>query len=307
METCDPAAHHHTMEQPHPLGQMEEVGWVRIRSILFATNLSSDSAAAVPYVIDLTKRFGAKLYVLDVQPPVIVGTLTPPTEVREIEKAAEHDADRKRTEIVGMFPGTDPEVLIRTESIWSNLSRVVEACNIDVLVTGTYGRSAMARLFQVFTSELISRKASCAVLTVGPRSTRNPCWRVQIANILCVADPRSKSPVRYAALVARAYHAQLTRLEVIKQAQAFAISPASECPQDLSVEGAGQPIVPKCVVEYESSARKILQVAAHLQADLIVLQARRHTGFLGLAAHLPFATAPQVISQAACPVLMVPS
>ncbi|MFZ0582233.1 MAG: universal stress protein [Candidatus Acidiferrales bacterium] len=54
---------------------------IEIKNILFPTDFSSAGDAAIPYVTELAKRFGAKVCALHVRPPVI-NPMTQPAVAR---------------------------------------------------------------------------------------------------------------------------------------------------------------------------------------------------------------------------------
>jgi nucleotide-binding universal stress UspA family protein len=59
---------------------------------------------------------------------------------------------------------------------------------------------------------------------------------------------------------------------------------------------------PECVVEHGNAAKAILEVAARVQADLIVLGARKASFWL---THIERGLTPDLLAQATCPVMTV--
>lgn len=88
---------------------------IEIKNVLFSTDFSQAADAAIPYAVELVRRFGAKLHVLHVRPPVI-NPMTEPATWPVLEKAANAEAEAQRQGVIGAFPGIKPEVLMKKET-----------------------------------------------------------------------------------------------------------------------------------------------------------------------------------------------
>ena len=98
---------------------------IQLNNILFLTDFSPAADAAIPYAADLAKRFGANLYALHVQNPVI-NPMTEPATWATLEKAAEAETKMQRETLLKSFPDLQPKVLIQEGGLWSTLLSVVE-------------------------------------------------------------------------------------------------------------------------------------------------------------------------------------
>jgi universal stress protein G/universal stress protein F len=117
--------------------------------------------------------------------------------------------------------------------------------------------------------------------------------------------------VPYALALAADYGAQLSCIHVIEDFTTIplyyrerAMRDAREELEKLAQAGPGQACEPQIVVVSGEPAEKILQLAADVHADLIVMGAR-HQGSARLMAHLTWACTHKVICHANCPVLTV--
>ena len=153
---------------------------VQFRNVVFATDFSPAADAAIPYAAEIAKRFGAKVYALHVRPP-IVNPMTPPETWVALEEAAEAQEREWRMTLRSAFPGVETAVLIEEGPLWSTLARVIEKERIDLIVTGTRGRSGVSKMLLGSVAEEILRQAPCPVLTVGPHSAPKPAGRCQIS------------------------------------------------------------------------------------------------------------------------------
>ncbi len=143
---------------------------IQLKNILFATDFSRASDVAVPYASALAKHYGAKIYVLHVRPP-IVNPMTPPVSWKSLEETANRESEQYNRNILKLFGGLQPEILINEGDLWSNIEAIMREVQIDLIVMGTRGRSGIARFVLGSTAERIFRQAPCPVLTVGPHSS----------------------------------------------------------------------------------------------------------------------------------------
>jgi len=286
---------------------------IKLRNILFATDFSDAANAAAPYAAELAKRHGAKLYALHVR-PAVSQAVVPPEAWEGLVKAGEIEAARQSREVLRVFPGMRVEVLIAEGDLWSSLAAAIKENNIDLLVAGTRGRSGIGKFLLGSVAEEILRKAPCPVLTVGPHAEADRNRIGQIRHILFATnfELQSLAAAPYAISLAQDFQASLTLLHVIEEPKEGELiipeelqSASMNLLHNLVSEEAELPRTPEYIVERVAPADKILEVAAKRGADLIVLGARKPSGFPGAASHLPIATAHKVISSAMCPVLTV--
>ena len=288
--------------------------WARIqfKNILFATDFSPASAAAVPFASELARRYGAKLYALHVRPPA-VDLITPPEAWRGLEEAAKEEEEQHTKELLNAFAGIQPEILIKEGGLWSSLTNAIEENNVDLIVMGTRGRSGIQKLLLGSTAEKIFRQAPCPVLAIGPNAWVSGKQAGEISRILFATDFNPESNAApYAVSLAQEYEAGLTLLHVIEESRVSDVVRAAEMVKssaqqlrDLVPSEAALWCVSEYLVEQGDAAETILEVAARRRAELIVLGARRPSGIPGVATHLPIAVAHKVVSHAACPVLIV--
>jgi nucleotide-binding universal stress UspA family protein len=286
---------------------------IELKNVLFLTDFSAAAGAAIPYAAAIAKRFGAKLYAMHVQTPV-VNPMTEPATWAVIEKAAEAETKKQRETLLVSFAGMQPEVIIEEGSLWQTLKSVVEKNKIDLIVLGTRGRTGVKKFFLGSVAEEILRMAPCAVLTVGPWANEALPRGGRFTEILYATDfnPQSAAAAAYAVSLAQEFQAHLTLLHVIKDAEAGdllhpeeLVRSSAQLLRNLITPEAELWCEPRFTVEQGAPAEKIIQVAKQRKADLIVLGVNRLSGFPGAATHLPMATAHKIVSHAPCPVLTV--
>jgi nucleotide-binding universal stress UspA family protein len=287
---------------------------IKLRNILFCTDLSEAAANALPYAAKLASHFGSKLYALNVRNTGHYAQAAP----RQAPVLADLPEARAQEQIkvsLAGFSGLDHDTLILEGELWPSISATINDKQIDLLVLGTRGRTGISKLLLGSASEEIFRRSPCAVLTVGPKSPLQPSRAGDFSQILYATDftPESMAAAPYAISLAQEYQAQLTLLHVISETKNTDLVTSRQLAA--ATERRLRQIVPPeselwcephCIVGEGVAADEILTVADHRKAGLIILGVRRPAGFHGgKATHLPIATAHKVVSGSTCPVLTV--
>ncbi|HKT80934.1 MAG TPA: universal stress protein [Vicinamibacterales bacterium] len=148
----------------------------RIRSVLFATDLSNASNAAFAAAIALAGRYRASLTVLHVISPLI--PLVPEQTLavgawRDIENETRVWATRRIAKLVerARRVGVQAVGRIVDGEPATQIVRAARASKTGVLVIGTHGRTGVSRLLLGSVAQRVVGAASCPVLTVRSRST----------------------------------------------------------------------------------------------------------------------------------------
>jgi nucleotide-binding universal stress UspA family protein len=302
---------------------------VAIKNILFATDFSEISEAALPYVTALSLRYGSTVHVAHVLPEATFVRPSPvdPVLFGSIYEQAHSGAQEKIQRLSDRLRGFPHKTHIRHGKVSDVLSGIIREQAIDLLVVGTHGRTGLGKLIMGSAAEEIFRLAPCPVLTVGPRvagleqvmeARRHhdlPPVQVKFRRILYATDfqPESAKTVSYATSLAREFDARLTLLHVIEDygdrlhQRPGPIDSALRKLEELVPDDAGLRYRPEVVAEFGVPAELILQTAAEYDADLIVLGVRSAAGHLGAATHLGGSTAHKVVASANSPVLTVRS
>jgi nucleotide-binding universal stress UspA family protein len=270
---------------------------IALKNILFATDLSYLAETGIPYVMELARLYGSKVYAVHVR-----------SRLAEWNKPQE-SAIASLKERLKDVPH---EVLVEDGDVRQVLLRQIAEKAIDLAVVSTHGRTGIGRVLLGSVAEAIFREAPCPVLTVGPRLARDPQWMLKVKEVLYATDltPPSAAAANYAISLAQENQARLTILNVqpppktgeLVESERYVTS-TLRLLQQLVPEEAQLWCEPYFLVEQGDAAEKILDVAGRYHADLIVLGIRPHG--VGLATHLSRPTAHRVVAGATCPVLTV--
>jgi nucleotide-binding universal stress UspA family protein len=299
---------------------------VSIKNILFATDFSEVSEAALQYATALSLRYGSVLHLAHVLPEVTF--LRPgapdPAVMGSIYEDVHSAAQEKMQQLADRLRGFPHLTYVRHGKPYDVLAEIIREQNVDLLVAGTHGRTGLGKLVMGSVAEEILRQASCPVLTVGPKvasaakvaeahRNRDVPTPIAIRHILCTTnfEQASLESTSYAISLAREFRARLALLHVIEEygddlhERPGPIEIALRKLESLIPERAELSYPPEALVEYGSPAEGILHTAAEHAAELIVLGVRSAEGHVGAATHLGGAVTHKVIVGAHCPVLTV--
>jgi nucleotide-binding universal stress UspA family protein len=136
---------------------------LRIETILHPTDFSPHSEHAFHVACSLARDHGGRVIVLHVAVPPVVGhggAITPPPEgdwkALEMQLALVRPSDGKISVEHRLDEGNPA----------SEILRVAEESQCNLIVMGTHGRSGVARLLMGSVAEHVVRRATCSVLVV---------------------------------------------------------------------------------------------------------------------------------------------
>lgn len=276
----------------------------KLKNLLFTTDFSTGSLAALPYATRIARAFGANLHLCHIEPTAPLATGLADLHLYEAagKEAAQHLAAlRDLPELRGLKPA-----LVLAEGDFKNeLMKVVSAANIDLVVAGTRGRTGLRKMLLGSVTEEICRAVTCPILTVGPEAAYTadaPFQRILLPTNL---SELSQKTVPYIAMLAREFAASITILHVLpadeattSDEKALTESVRRKMIDEFSALAALQP---EFVVAMGDTAETVLRVAREKKAGLIAMGIRNafRPGILRER------TAYRIIAGAQCPVLTV--
>jgi nucleotide-binding universal stress UspA family protein len=300
---------------------------ISLKNILFATDFSSTSEAALPYATAICRRFGSTLHIAHVISDASLLLMTGGVDyvsMGTIYEDAHTEAKEKIEQIAARFEGISHRTYVRHGQVWKNLAGILEENEIDLIVLGTHGRTGLGKLLLGSVAEDILRHARCPVLTVGPKvegRAKLPALQskgrelapveLELRQILYATNftPDSLAVAPVAVKLAGEFQARLSLIHVIEDYTQLGAKPGPieegvRRLQELVPKDADLQYTPETILEFGEPARRILQTACERDTDLIVLGARPVEELVGTT-HLPWSTAHQVLANAKCPVLTV--
>ena len=140
---------------------------MNVKRILFPTDFSPFSDAALHFASSLAAESGACLYIAHVEedlaayPPTVsgYGYIPPPIET---DQAIEEQLNKIRPK--------DPSIQVEHRFLKGVPAESILQCakdeEIDLIVMGTHGRTGLSRLLMGSVAEEVVRRADCPVLTL---------------------------------------------------------------------------------------------------------------------------------------------
>ena len=144
-----------------------------LSKILYPTDFSEYSLAALPYAIGLVQQNNAELYCLHVvempHEEYLTGDYMVPLNVPHVPedkiiRTARSRLEKFVKENLSDLNKVTPRVLVGTPFV--EIIRYAREQSIDLIVMGTHGHSALAAMLLGTVAEKVVRKAPCPVLTV---------------------------------------------------------------------------------------------------------------------------------------------
>jgi len=285
-----------------------QVTRVSLKNILFPTDFSEASRAALPFAHTLAQVYGASLLLTHAVPPEplrqVVTDQLPASADREWQDARDKLATLQSNPLLADTPCQ--QVLHRGD-LADVIPAVIHDHAADLVVLGTHGRRGVSKMLLGSDAEKIYRLATCPVLTVGPKA-RAENWALR--RILCPIDVAGhpEPALHYALSLAEENQSEFIVMQAVPMVpwqHRDSVERANRVHlESLIPEHAKDWCSPQFVVRWEHPVEAILQAAAERQADLIVMGVRKARA-AGLSSHLPWPIASEVVSWAPCPVLTV--
>lgn len=281
------------------------------KTILFATDFSSSSEAALPYLLSLAHCFDSNVIA------VHAVHFEPLAGLAAVPPMVEFDTDwQEALQALRTYEEAHPLAGVRHKFVMEHglLREVIEDLvaqnHADLVVLGTHGREGFHKIFAGSFAEEIFRTVTCPMLIVGPHVGPPPDGKWTPKRILFATEFTGGSihALPCALALADANDAKLLIMHAVPL-----VPWEQQSELDVSYQQRLRKLIPEnlahhCAidftVEFDLPAPGILAVAEETEADLIVMGVH-HARLPKIDAHVPGTTASEVIANAHCPVLTV--
>jgi len=286
---------------------------IAFKKILCLSDFSDASELALPFAINLSRAYGAKVLALHVLTPMPVAYVSPETSMQLID-AVEEGARTGMQRLDCQLTGVDHEsLLLHGDNVWNSVSEVLKEHDIDLVVLGTHGRTGASKLVMGSVAEEIFRKCKAPVLTIGPSVHNGMHNGGKFQSVLFATDfgDDAAAALPYALSIAEESQAKLYLLHVLPQpvpnrfpkSSKETVADAMHHLQQLIPKDAEFWCKPEAVVWHGDAGESILQAAKKLSADLIVMGIRGAGKGIMMATHLGNSVVYKVVTRSVCPVL----
>lgn len=142
----------------------------KVDKVLLSTDFSEHSKVAVPWAVDLAKKYKADLHIIHVFDEAAIEAFF----FNYAGQADEYFAKFRegfQNEIDELLSGLDTggitiRPVLANGNPFLEIVQYAKENGIDIIVLGTHGRTGMAHMFMGSIAEKVVRKAHCPVLTV---------------------------------------------------------------------------------------------------------------------------------------------
>lgn len=281
---------------------------ITFERIMLATDFSPAAEIARAYAVGLALQESATLEVATV---IDLSLTLPSMEVitestlEALRRSSEEDLQRFSEHISGVrvtrkvIEGFQPASLIVDEAVNSNA---------DLIVLGTTSKHGFKKLALGSTAEEVIRTAPCPILTVGPHVPSPSNFPVFFERIVYATDFSSQAAkaADLALSLGQTSGAKVYLCHVITEKK-----PSNYDDCDAGSMASLKSLIPasvhdwcdpECIVEHGKSSEAILALARRVNADLIVLGARRSSFWVE---YVRTGLTPALLASASCPVLTV--
>jgi nucleotide-binding universal stress UspA family protein len=294
---------------------------VEMSRILCPIDFSEFSEHALKYAMKLAAWYGSTLHVLHVMPPL------PPSTVSPLGEAGRQLTARNLNTMIDRW--SDPRVQVSADleeggDVAACILEQADVIDADLIVTGSHGRTGLKRALLGSVVEHLLHRSRRPVLTIPSHADTAELARpVTFRRIICAVDFSlpSLNALAHALSIAEEADAAITLLHVIEVPPELAtpsLPPDADIDTVRSAEEAKRlarltELIPEhardyCTVQTAvlegGASRQILRVAGEQQSDLIVVGVHGRNA-IDLAVF--GSNSRDVITNATCPVLIVPS
>ncbi len=280
--------------------------------ILVATDFVGPSSIALEYARALAKRFSSRLvlaHVVDLSVATRSERAAVGFPIDEMRRSSAACMEQTLTELQSSGLRATGETL-EAHNTAAAIIGLAQQIKADMIVMGTHARHGLTRAILGSCAEGVIRHATCPVLTVGPYARHPVEGSFSFLNIVFATDLRHDAAEKAAvALTIGEDSSAKIHLCYALEKPGDNISRTLEA--EWKCENALRKLVPQgaydhcdtdCVVEHGDPAPHILELARKVDADLVVMGARRSTNWL---ATLSEGVVGHVLAKAKCPVMTV--
>ena len=140
---------------------LQTVNKISFKNILFLTDFSQASNAAMAYATGMARHYNAQLYFGHSCDPVILTETAGTNILQEVE-------DNSRAQLEKLVTGTGRKTipLFARGSVATTVPGWINEHGIDLIIMGTHGRRGLQHLLLGSTAEAIVRSATCPARTI---------------------------------------------------------------------------------------------------------------------------------------------
>jgi len=262
----------------------------QIKQILCPVDFSESSARAYDSAQSLARHYQAKLFLQHVVDFVLpsYAYYADAFYITEFFQTIRDGARKQLQDFAKSHTrsGVQPECRVHEGGVTDSILSFAAAQKVDLIVMGTHGLKGVDRVALGSVAEKVLRKARCPVLVSrktgqGVAAPEGAQDSVQLRRVIFCTDfsDPSHRALEYALSVAAEYDAEITLLHVLENVQSLAniqeaIATATRQIDKLIPPAGLQSGKIKTMVRIGRAYEQIIQFAAEIQADLLIIAVR---------------------------------
>ena len=195
---------------------LENGARIGLKNVLYLTDFSPSSEAALPVARGIASAYGANLHALHVVLPDPCAGMSAEM-APALAEAREEAAKAQMRQLESRLNGVAVKgYSVGDTAVWPAVEQAVAKHGIDLIVVGTSGRTGGTKWIMGSVAEDIFRRSLVPVMTVGPFARSESCRDGRFARVLFATDftPESLAAAPYAISLAEENEAKLTLLYV---------------------------------------------------------------------------------------------
>jgi len=280
---------------------------IELARILYATDFSEASLAALPMVSTIARKYQSQVLVAHICEPLVSTVVTP--ETIDLGTFIRNEAHAKTEALLSTPELRDLSAMavVHEGTPATELKRIVRDQNVDLVVVSTHGRTGLKHLVMGSVAEELIRSATCPVLALGPHVAKSS-MSTDLKHILFPTDlsEESRAVFPHLASLASEYGASITVLQVLpietgtNPDARVLTEPLRHEMKNLFAPRLDPRYPAEFVIDFGDPVERILAHAKTGEAGLIGLGVRKAGE---ITTHLRNTVTYRVVLQAHCPVL----
>jgi nucleotide-binding universal stress UspA family protein len=255
----------------------------KMKTIVVATDLESQSEAALEYARKLAAAYGARIVLAHGVDPLDYAAVEsiPGKVLRRMPEQARAALDAMAAEL--MREGIHSHSEVRQGAVVQMLLDVVRQYDAGLLVVGTRGREGAGPVAVGAIAEELVRRAPCPVMAVAADWNAGEYRPVPGGPVLLALarNDAMRSAIDAARSLAETFRRTLIVVHTRTAAEASAIlNPCETTQQEFGIPSTGAPPV-RCVVKDGDPADAIPQAIAQYSPSILVVGVKRHSATPG--------------------------
>ena len=146
---------------------------VEIKRVLFPIDFTENSSKILPYVLSVSEKYGAMIYLLHVVEDLSKwggGSYIPHIPLDKYQPEAIEEAEEAKEKVCNEQLQSCPNFqrkIVYGDPVQEILN-VIDSENIDLVIMGTHGRKGLEHVIFGSVAENVVKKSSVPVMTVNP-------------------------------------------------------------------------------------------------------------------------------------------